>query len=58
MGCYRLAAEYDRIADESLVDPEGYLANPVNAYMLCKRFTTELKAVRKLLHSPALQQGL
>lgn len=53
----RIAADYDRIADESLVEPEGYLANPVNAYMLCKRFTTELTELKQFLHSPAIIRG-
>ncbi|XP_067935158.1 prolyl 4-hydroxylase subunit alpha-1-like [Watersipora subatra] len=51
----KIAEDYDRIADESLVEPEGYLANPVNAYMLCKRFTTELVDLKQLLTSPALK---
>ncbi|XP_067948072.1 prolyl 4-hydroxylase subunit alpha-1-like [Watersipora subatra] len=52
----RLAEEYGRVANLSLLQPEAYLANPVNAYMLCKRFTADLKEVRELLDSPHLQQ--
>lgn len=52
MDCFilcRLADDYDKHADEALVDAEVYLANPVNAYLFVKRFTTELPYVRELL---------
>ena len=55
---YRLADEYDQHADEALVDAESYLANPVNAYRLCKKFTTELPAVKELLKSEPLIIGM
>ena len=55
---YSLADEYDQHADEALVDAESYLANPVNAYRLCKKFTTELPAVKELLKSEPLVIGM
>lgn len=55
---YSLADEYDQHADEALVDAESYLANPVNAYRLCKKFTTELPAVKELLKSEPLIIGM
>lgn len=44
-------------ATEALVDAESYLANPVNAYRLCKKFTTEIPAVKELLKSEPLVTG-
>lgn len=54
---YRLAEEYDKHANTALADAESYLANPVNAYRLCKKFTTEIPAVKELLQSEPLIAG-
>ena len=53
-----MATEYDRHADLALRDAETYLANPINAYMLCKRFTTELPSISDLLWSAPLKTGM
>jgi len=49
-----LADEYDKHASDALADAESYLANPVNAYRICKKFTTEIPAVKELLESEPL----
>jgi len=36
-----LADDYERHSNESLVDAERYVGNPVNAYLLIKRFTSD-----------------
>jgi len=37
----RLADDFERHSNETLADPERFLGNPVNAYLLIKRFTAD-----------------
>jgi len=53
----RLAIEYDAHADEALIDPESYLANPINAYLFVKKFTVEKPAVEELLSAHTNRKG-
>ena len=46
---YRVADDYEKHASFALEDPEKYLANALNAYLLVKKFTTDWKAVHSLL---------
>ncbi|XP_063244081.1 prolyl 4-hydroxylase subunit alpha-1 isoform X2 [Bacillus rossius redtenbacheri] len=41
----RRAAEYAREHEEASQDAQGYLSNPINAYLLVKRLTTDWKDV-------------
>jgi len=41
----RLADDFERHSNESLADPERYIGNPVNAYLLVKRFTSDWEQV-------------
>lgn len=54
---YRLADDYQNHADEALKDAEKFLANPINAYLFVKRFTTELPKVKELLHNEESIKG-
>jgi len=36
-----LADDFERHSQETLADPERYFGNPVNAYLLIKRFTAD-----------------
>lgn len=47
----RVADELDRHADVALVDAESYIANPINAYLFVKKFTTEWPDTMALLES-------
>ena len=42
---HRHAAEYAREHEEASQDVQGYLSNPINAYLLVKRLTTDWKEV-------------
>ena len=37
----RLAGDYERHSAQALEDPEKYLSNPVNAFLMVKRFTVD-----------------
>ena len=41
----RHAAEYAKEHEEASQDIQGYLSNPINAYLLVKRLTTDWKEV-------------
>lgn len=46
MLCYnRHAADYAREHEEASEDVQSYLSNPINAYLLVKRLTTDWKEV-------------
>ena len=45
----RIADDYEEHSSYALVDPEKYLANALNAYLLIKKFTTDWKTVHGLL---------
>ena len=45
MCVHRHAAEYAREHEEASQDVQGYLSNPINAYLLVKRLTTDWKEV-------------
>lgn len=42
---HRHAADYAREHEEASQDVQGYLSNPINAYLLVKRLTTDWKEV-------------
>ncbi|KAF6020999.1 P4HA2 [Bugula neritina] len=44
-----LADSYERHAETALVDAESYVANPVNAYLFVKTFTTDLPKTKELV---------
>jgi prolyl 4-hydroxylase len=41
--------EYEAMYQEASADVSKYLANPVNAYLLVKRLTTDWKKVEKVI---------
>lgn len=41
--------EYRREHDEASEDATSYLSNPINAYLLTKRLTTDWKEVESLM---------
>ncbi|KAM4676392.1 prolyl 4-hydroxylase subunit alpha-2 isoform 2-T2 [Discoglossus pictus] len=43
------AAQVDELTSKSSIDPEGYLAHPVNAYKLVKRLNTDWLLLEKLV---------
>ncbi|MEE6479387.1 hypothetical protein FKM82_012236 [Ascaphus truei] len=45
----RWAAEVDELTSKSTMDPEGYLAHPVNAYKLVKRLNTDWVSLETLV---------
>lgn len=46
---YRIASDYERHANLALGNTEYYLANPVNAFLLVKRFTLDWGKLDTLL---------
>ena len=53
---HRIADDYERHSKEALSDPEKHLANPVNAFLLVKRFTTDWEdVIEKLIRGNASQ---
>jgi hypothetical protein len=46
---HRHAADYAREHEEASPDVQGYLSNPINAYLLVKRLTTDWKEVETLM---------
>lgn len=47
----RFAEDYQKQHDDSNSDVQAYLANPINAYLLVKRLTTDWKQVEALMSS-------
>ena len=47
----RIAAEYRQHSQRTLEDPDAYLANPINAYLLVKKFTTDWYGVVDLIRN-------
>ena len=41
----------------ALVNAESYIANPINAYLFVKKFTTELPKTKELVSSEPNTQG-
>ena len=54
----RLADEYDRNAEQALVDPENYIANPVNAFLFVKKFTADLPQTKELVSAEKNTKGI
>jgi len=54
---HRIADDFETHSQEALIDPESHLANPVNAYLLIKRFTIDWKQVVDRYLSGAKTQG-
>lgn len=46
---YRKLIEYEREHSESQDDIPAYLSNPINAYLLTKRLTSDWKEIEKLM---------
>lgn len=46
---YSWASKMEALTSKSAVDPEGYLAHPVNAYKLVKRLNTDWLALEDLV---------
>lgn len=46
---FRRYAEYAKEHEEASRDVQSYLSNPINAYLLVKRLTTDWKAVETLM---------
>lgn len=44
---FRIANDYESHSIEALANPERHLANPVNAFLLVKRFTTDWAAIQE-----------
>jgi prolyl 4-hydroxylase len=47
----QLSAHYSRLHSIASKDVDKYLANPINAYLLVKRLTTDWKLVEHLIHN-------
>lgn len=45
----RYVADYKAHSEEALKDPQKYLANPVNSYLLIKKFTIEWEELQDLI---------
>ena len=50
--CFRIASDYEAHAVKALEDPLKHLGNPVNAFLLVKRFTADWKKVKEMINSP------
>jgi len=46
----QLAQHYSKLHNVASQDVDSYLANPINAYLLVKRLTTDWKLVEDLIH--------
>lgn len=55
--CFRRAAEYIHEHEEASEDVANYLANPINAYLLVKRLTSDWKQTVTLLNDDLAQGG-
>lgn len=49
----RLAEEYERHADTALIKPESYIANPINAFLFVKKFTSDLPRTKSMISAEA-----
>jgi prolyl 4-hydroxylase len=47
----QLSTHYSRLHSIASKDVDNYLANPINAYLLVKRLTTDWKLVEHLIHN-------
>ena len=47
----QLSAHYSRMHSIASKDVDNYLANPINAYLLVKRLTTDWKLVEHFIHN-------
>ena len=54
---YSIANDFETHSQEALVDPESHLANPVNAYLLIKRFTVDWRQLVDKYLSASRTQG-
>lgn len=54
----RRAADYSKEHEEASRDVTEYLSNPINAYLLLKRLTTDWKATLELMNNDDLAQGI
>ena len=48
---YSFLEEYERVFKEAKDDVSKYLANPINAYVLVKRLTSDLSEMESVLSS-------
>lgn len=49
LGFVRRISEYQREHDEASRDIGKYISNPINAYLLTKRLTSDWKAVEQVM---------
>jgi len=47
--CFRLSNEYGKLYQSASQDVETFLSNPVNAYLLVKRLTSDWKTAAELI---------
>jgi len=52
-----LADSYEKHAETALVDAESYVANPINAYLFVKTFTTDLPKTKELVSGKQNSEG-
>lgn len=46
---HRRITEYQREHNEAAVDISAYLSNPINAYLLTKRLTSDWKSIQNVM---------
>ena len=49
-GCFRFRQSFENIHEEASKDPAKYLSNPINAYLLIKRLTSDWKKVETIMN--------
>lgn len=47
--CFRLKEEYEKMYEEASADVSKYLSNPINAYLLVKRLTSDWKQIEGIM---------
>jgi len=53
-----IADDYEKHSMEGLKDPEGYLGNPINSFLLVKRFTQGWNEVESMIKSNSVEKFL
>lgn len=48
-GCHRFLEKYETMYQEASKDVSKYLANPVNAYLLVKRLTSDWRQIEGVM---------
>lgn len=56
---YRLADDYEQHSKSALINPEKHLSNPVNAFLVVKRFTSDWgNIVQKYIRNENSSNGM